>query len=516
MKQSFIYSLLFCTLLGLGFSSCRKADFDENYYNPEGAVGASVGSLYAGMFNNGRILPRYWNLYTYQIPILGTYTQASGYSNGQRIYEQAVNYTQDRWNDYFTEVVARYREVEKAYNNLPSEADKQGYLLFLETARIFYYDQTAQMVDLWGDIPFTAAGQLNATGTLTLPKYDKGKDIYAFILTDLKRISDYLASAAPEAFYANQLTKFDLLNGGSTMQWRKYANSLRLRLAMRTSYSDEAGSRAIAQEILGNANRYPLVETVAENIQMKVTGSLERANDVREGFNVNPYASSYMVDTIMNPSGDPRLPVYFTTNRNGGYRGVPNTWTAADVSTAITAGEFSRYDSVTFTENNRFPGIILTASEVDFLRSEAFERWGGGDARTAYENGIRKSIQYYYSINNSSSVARPEPMPTEARISAYLQHALVAYGTDRQRNLEKIATQKWVDFNVMQAQHAWAELRRTKMPRLLFPTDPSSNIAPNVPSRLLYPSSERTLNAVNYEAVKGDDTGNKKVFWDVR
>jgi hypothetical protein len=107
-------------------------------------------------------------------------------------------------------------------------------------------------------------------------------------------------------------------------------------------------------------------------------------------------------------------------------------------------------------------------------------------------------------------------MPSDAAISAFLANPVVAYGTDKQQNLLKIATQKWIDFNVMQAQQAWAEWRRTKMPVLSFPTDASSNLSPNVPTKLLYPSTESILNSVNYQSVKSTDNVTSKVFWDVK
>lgn len=510
-------SVIAATLIILVISSCKKQSFSDYYYNPEGAVTANVPSLWAGLFTSPRVIPKYWNLYTFLIPVLGEYSQTIGYTNGNKIYEQPVNYVQNRWDDYYTGVIAQYREIEKYYNNL-SDVDKAGYQLFLETARVFVYDQTAQMVDMFGDIPFDDAGQLNAKGTIGLAKYQKGKDIYAFILTDLKRISDYLATANPDAFYLNQLKKYDFVNGGSILEWRKYANSLRLRLAMRISYEDESTAKSIVQEILSNSTQYPVVETVDENVQIKLTGNLvSTSNDIREGFGIDPFAPGKMVDSVMVPSGDVRLPVYFTANKNGEYHGVPNTWDASRVTDSITANYFSRYDSTTFTQNNHFPGIILTAAEVDFLRAEAFERWGGGNAKTAYENGIKKSIQYYYYINSISDWSgAKDPMPSDVAISAFLSNPVVAYGSDQQENLLKIGTQKWIDFNVMQAQQAWAEWRRTGYPVLNFPTDASSTLSPNVPTRLLYPSTESILNSVNYQEVKAEDNVTTKVFWDVK
>src|SRR5581483_7279509 len=99
--------------------------------------------------------------------------------------------------------------------------------------------------------------------------------------------------------------------------------------------------------------------------------------------------------------------------------------------------------------------IIITAAEVQFIKAEAYERWGGGDAKAAYESGVKQSILFYWYINNHSKqkgdayYGVKEPMPTDLAIATYLTNPLVAYGTN---NLEKIATQKWIDFGVIQAQ----------------------------------------------------------------
>lgn len=516
--KKFIIHFLTTAFAGIVFSGCTKTDLTNNYYNPEKAVTADIPRLYAGLFYNEKVLPRYWNLYTFQIPVMGTYSQTAGYTNGKGIYGQPTNYTGNRWDYFYTNTIAPYREIEKYYNGLATE-EKNGYLLFLETARIFLYDQTTQMVDLWGDIPFSTAGSLNIEGKITLASYDKAEDIYNKALSELKRISDYLTAVSPSAFYLNQLKAYDYVNGGDLLKWRKYANSLILRMAMRISYKNETAAKSLVQTILGNATQYPLINAANESIIVQPNSPTSTlapadANEIRNGFDVDPYAPGKMVNDIMAPSLDPRLPVYFTKNASGNYKGVGNTLTETQVTTGITAGDFSRWDSTTFSENRVLPGILITAAEVSFLKAEAYERWGGGAAQTAYETGIRQSIAFWYAINsNSASSAAKDTPPTEAQILAFLASPLVAYGTN---NIEKIATQKWIDFTVLQANQAWAEWRRTKFPVLFFPTDNSTAAAPNVPTRLLYPSSESTLNAVNYAAVQSADRPTTKIFWDVK
>jgi hypothetical protein len=522
MKKLIIAIPFFIIATGLLVTGCKKSEIDDTYYDPNNSVTATIPTLFSGLLYNERVLPKYWGLFTFQIPVMGKYSQTAGYTNGNKVYEQPTTYTQDRWNYFYTTTIARYREMEKFYNNLTTDADKTGYLLFLEAARIFVYDQTAQIIDLWGDIPFSTAGQLNATGNIVLASYDKGSEIYSKILTDLKRISDYLASVKPDPTYQGQLDKTDYMNKGSITKWRKYCNSLILRLAMRISYKDEATAKSLIEAVLGNPTKYPLVDTYTESITIQpseTSSSLTAENEIRDGFDVNSTAPGKMVEEIMVPSNDPRLPIYFSTNKNGEYHGVPNTWNSTRVEDSIRNQYFSRWDSTTFSENNLFPGIVFTAAEANFLKAEAYERWGGGDAKAAYEKGVKQSILFYWSVNNSGRKKKEnfygvkEPMPTDAAIAAYLLNPIVAYGTN---NLEKIATQKWIDFGVVMANQAWAEYRRTKFPVLNFPTDASSVLSPNPPNRLLYPTTEVSLNATNYAAVKAGDNPSTKVFWDVK
>ncbi|HUZ57622.1 MAG TPA: SusD/RagB family nutrient-binding outer membrane lipoprotein [Hanamia sp.] len=518
-KQNKIYILSFIFCVGIFFGGCKKSTIDSQYYNPETAVTANVPALFAGLFNNAYVIPRYWNLYTLLIPVFGEYSQTNGYANAFHVYEQPTNYTTNKWDNYYTTVMAQYRELQKYYNNLTSPADKQGFAVFLNTADIFFYDQTAQMVDLWGDIPYSAAGSLNAKGTIVPAKYDSAQTIYYGIINDLDRINTYLDTLNLPAFYGNQFSKYDYVNGGNLMKWREYANSLRLRLAMRISYYDSATAKTVVMGMLNNPTQYPMVLNASDAIQINLEGNMiSTGNDIRNGFGVDPFAPGYMVDSVMGPANDPRLPFYFTLNNSGSYQGVLNSTLASTVTSGEQNGVYSRWDSTTFTENNNFPGLIIDAAEVNFCIAEAYQRWGSvSSAQTAYYNGINQSILYYYTINSSSSYTGPkQPMPSAGAIAAYEAYPTVAFGTDMQGNLEKIATQKWIDFNVMQANQAWAEYRRTKLPALSFPIDPGSVSAPNPPTRLLYPGEESSLNTANYDAVAAKDNITTKIFWDVK
>ncbi|GAA0541421.1 SusD/RagB family nutrient-binding outer membrane lipoprotein [Chitinophaga japonensis] len=506
------------------FTACKKSQFDEKYYDPEKTTVGTIDGLYTGLFKNRRVFPNYRHMFTFLGEITGRYTQSIGFVNDNKMYEPNPDYVEDRWSDFYTAPgsdwtapLSIFREMEKIHEGLGNEEEKEGYLLFMETARIFVYDQAAQQVDIWGDIPFSTAGQLNYTGELTLATFDEGAAVYDFILTDLKRISNWLATVQPSQFYMNKLAKQDILLKGDLLKWRRYANSLMLRLAMRISYVQESRAQTLVQEILGNPTLYPLIDVITDNVQITAAAPNLLTTDMNAAwteFNHN-LAPGYMVDSLMEPAGDPRLRVFYELNTGGQYQGVPTSWNTTQQENAIGAGLISRLDTVTFLRNEYFPGIVITAAEVSFLKAEAYQRWGGGTARTAYETGIRQSIAYYFQIHNLSQYNGTKETPyTEAEITLLLANPLVAYNpADEEGSLNKIALQKWVDFGPMLAPQAWAEMRRSGYPKLSVPVDGGSTLVPTPPARLLYPSTERNLNAKNYEAVAAKDLYTTKVFW---
>lgn len=520
----------FALLLG----SCSQKSFDENYYNPESSVEADIPRLFSGLlFNQSKasantIMPRYWNLYVFQLPMPGKYSQLFGYTASNGRYEQQTAYTQSRWQYYYTGPFASYTELMKLYNNLSTPEEKNGYELFVQISKIFLYDQTAQMIDMWGDIPFSEAGHiLTSGGTIQNAKYDDQKELYYKFIDELKTIADYLNSYEMNSFYKPMFDKADLINQGDLEKWKIYANSLRLRLAMRISYVDETKARNVVSEILSNPTSYPLVSTLANSIKIDARGAELRSvvgvDGIRNsfespGFN---YAPGFIINDLMKPSNDPRLRVLFSKNGVGEYQGLDPNLTETQQEDLINSNLISRVDSATFSRNDKFPGIIISPAEISFLKAEANERWGiGNTAKDEYEKGVRQSIEYWFYINSLNDNAdgtayTPKTPPTETEIVNLLSSPKVTYSGTTQQKLEKIATQNWANFSVIQAPQAWAEYRRTKYPALVFATDNSSQTS-TPPSRLLYPENERTYNPINYEAVKEKDKVNVKIFWDVK
>jgi len=292
------------------------------------------------------------------------YAQVIGYTNNTGRYEQSTAYSEERWNYFYTTYLASFRLMEKKMASL-SVTEQVEYQPFLEIAKILLYDQAAQMVDMWGDIPFSEAGQLILeSGSLNNAKYDDAKELYTFFLNDLKRISDFFATnnfnqAKKVLFSAN-----DIFFKGDVKKWTIYANSLRLRLAMRISYTDESTARSIVQEILTNSASYPVVASNDENISVKAEGEVLRAiigrheGGIRGGL-LGEIAPGKMINGIMKPTQDPRLAVLFSKNSQGQYVGENEDWNQIRQSDSIANNYFSRIDSATFgkNENKKFHSV---------------------------------------------------------------------------------------------------------------------------------------------------------------
>ncbi|WP_207423121.1 SusD/RagB family nutrient-binding outer membrane lipoprotein [Desertivirga brevis] len=521
-----------CLLAGSAtlLSGCKE-QLEEKYFNPERSTEANVSGLFSSMLNNDRVRPSYYNVRTFLAQHAIVYGQTGGFSNSNRVYEQNDNYSSAYWNDFYTStvngggVLALYREMENAYAALP-ESDKASNEIFLKAASVILYDEASKLVDLWGDIPFSEAGSLNATSTLKYPKYDDQRELYNTFISGLDAAATYFATAKTTSSF----NRHDILLSGNVDNWRRYANSIRLRLLMRISNVDEAMARTEILKMLGNPAQYPLVDGGGVSNYNPATSDilLRPLRTNNETLNsalteVSTYwAPDYMLNTVMLPANDPRIPVMFdkfgrTVNGvfipNPTYRAMP-IGTPAEQQTLIFT-EYAILDSATFLQNRMIPGVVITAPEVNFIKAEAFQRWGSGDAKTTYDLALRQSINFYYYLNSINDAGgRKETMPASSVIDNFVNNSSVNYsGTDAQK-LAKIYTQKWLHLGFLQANQAWSEYRRTNTPTLTFPVQTQVGLE-SPPTRLLYPAVEKTFNAANYEAVKAEDTRTTKIFWDV-
>lgn len=397
------------------------------------------------------------------------------------------------WTEHYSQALMNAREVQRLTQNDPYLINKNSI------SRIWQVYLFSQLTDLFGDIPYSAA----LTGAAALnftPGYDRQQNIYAAMINELKQATASL-DPAKALFPGNA----DPIYKGSITQWTKFANSLRLRLAMRMSIVDPGKAQ---QEItlLQNA---AFITNNNENAYFPYGGDVRNPlfDLIQSGQSGGKtYPSKFLIDRL-KATNDPRIAVFaqYTTESiiigAPDYDGVPNLvpagssiWTnyntdASDVSKIGTW--FLKQDA---------PGVLMSYAEVCFLQAEAaLNGWWNGSAQQLYETGVSANMQSY----TGSGI-------TATQISTYI-------ATLPPVNQENILTQKWISFTFQNGYEAYAEYRRTGFPALKDYSGNPINTA-TYPNRLTYPATELNLNSVNYNAVvsvQGPDVAATKVWWDV-
>jgi|GEM_PF-161926 len=532
--------------LAITMSGCKK-QLEEYYTNPDKTTNPTIEKLFSSMLDNNRVRPTYWDLRTLQFNQMGKYCQMTAFLNELTTYSQNDDYIQNRWNDFYTPnnqgnnandagsgsgPMAQYRTMQRLFKALPID-ERPNMEVFMMAGRVILLDQTAQMVDMFGDIPYSEAGSLDATATISSPKFDPQAEVYDTVLTQLKEMADWFAATTLNTVATSAFANQDYVNHGSLSKWRRYINSLRLRYLMRQSYVYEDRAKTEIQEILSNPLQYPLVDgdgvgdTYSPyNTDVLIFQLTNYTNNLDNAFTeIKAHAApDYMLNTVMLPVNDPRIPLMFdkfgvSINKvftpNATYRAMSQQWTQVMQSDSISY--FSTIDSTTYRFNSHLPGIMMTAAETNFLKAEAFERWGlsGGTAAASYNLAVRQAIAFAYYLHSTNTTQyEAVTQPSTADVDAFLAKSAVAYSGTSDEKLGKIWTQKWLAYGFTQCGQAWAEYRRTKYPKITI-WQSTSSIYPTPPTRFTYPASEKAYNT-SYSAVQANDTRTTKIFWDVK
>ncbi|MCO5946548.1 SusD/RagB family nutrient-binding outer membrane lipoprotein [Mucilaginibacter flavidus] len=528
MKKIFLIAAL---LIATGITSCKKSQLADAYVNPATAHSTTLEKQYAGFLSSDLdyVMYRYWNYFVILQSTALHYTQAVGWQNAPGQYIPGAASITDRWNNFYT-FLAQYKEFLHVYSQLTA-TEQKNKRVYLITATIHFYDQTQKVVDLHGDIPWSEAGLLSTNGgnySKSYAKYDDAASIYTKMLDDLKGYADELNTISISPAVSSVIATQDFINNGDLTKWKKYCNSLRIKLLTRVSGVSSFQSRVSTEiaQIASTPATYPIVSSNDDNILVKVYDlNTPISSDFYSGiigWGDNDVASKKMID-IMNTNGDPRLRAMFQPGAKAGntYAGLDQSLIGSDQQPLIAGGTLSRYNFSTLSKNRFLPGILITSAEVSFLLAEYYLNAGNdAAARTAYENGISQSVDFYYwlrTLSNDSSAGPLAPTSTSEKNTYITSNGInwlnAATTADK---LKLIAIQKWTNYSILQPLESWAEYRRTKLPAFSFVNDPSSSVLPQPPTRWIYPTSEQTYNTANYQAVKAKDSFTTKVFWDVK
>ncbi len=344
------------------------------------------------------------------------------------------------------------------------------------------------VTDLWGDVPYSEAlnGEENA-----IPVYDSQAAIYDGLFADLTTGASMVGSGSAD-FAAG-----DILYGNDFTKWRKFANSLRMRLAMRLSAID-AGK---AQTEFAAAFAAGGFTSNADNAFLDYPGSPYEAPFYENYLTRDDNGVSRTMINMLDGLNDPRLALYAEpAAQDDVYRGHENG--SDDLPPGQSLAFFSRIGDFWREDGAATPSPIMTYAEVLFLQAEAAARgWISGDPATFYMDAIEANMNMYDAYGAG---------PTDAEIAAYVAQPEIAY-----TGMDDIHLQKWIAL-WMNGSEAFSNWRRTDSPTLIAGPD---LIVSRIPIRFSYPDSEQSLNNANMTAAISRQGGGldlvTPVWWDV-
>ena len=428
--------------------------------------------------------------------------------------------------------------------------DDPQYQTDYQIARIMFSYGMHRMTDLYGDIPYSQAVQPDL---YSYPEYDTQQSIYMDLLNTLNEAQAAL-NGAPDATMGSA----DNFYQGDAAKWRKFANSLMLRIAMRMSKVDPSTAQQWVQTAVSNG----VFESNDDNCMLMHAGGVT-TDDSSEPYakiyahedRGNFFLNAFFVDMLKN-SNDPRLAMIGTVcedptisvqeGSNFQYgdsnpaiqQGLPDGVSDSESSPwyigrfypeyveNLPAGtQFSEYYRSHYSTINRYtysdptaPTFVCTYAQTQLLLAEAAVRgWVSGSAQSYYENGVRAAMQQFSQFPNATALCNT--YLTQEAIDQYLTENPF----DAANALEQINTQYYINC-FCDEYETFANWRRSGYPELTptyFPEQPlgTSDTDGTIPRRFRYPSKESQDNAENYNAavsrMAGGDHFDSRVWWDV-
>lgn len=502
------------------FDDINRKDYEVDK-EEQGRGNYNVGSSLRGL--QGLVVPTAEHLYQFiealaAGPFAGYYGTTLVRTDKFETYNPSVDWQDKTYGDVFTLAYPYYRD-------LLNQSDEPVALALAKLLRVAIMHR---MTDMYGPIPYSKMSENGGDGSLNVA-YDSQEVVYKQMLKELDEVDVVLKenlALDPEAF-----RKFDDVYFGDLSKWYKFANSLKLRMAIRMAYVDPTTAQKVAQDAVAAG----VLTTNADNAQMTVEEN--RASMIFNGWSDHRIGADLI--SYMNGYQDPRRDKMFTKvnwtetidNRPvtvSGFAGI-----RIGINVVQKESVIDRYSKPIISTSS--PYLWMTAAEITFLRAEgALRGWTmGDDAKNLYEKAITLSFEQYglpatdaiAYASNTTYVPQAYIDPVDGVYSAPAGSTItIAWqeGTDHfEANLERIITQKWIAMFPCTVE-AWSEYRRTDYPRLLPVVVNSSGGSIDDTKakirRLWYPPSEYSGNSEYIlEATSllgGPDNGATPLWWD--
>ena len=529
-----IFNLLLIAIIAIGFTSCKKyLDINENPNNP--TTSSPVLVLPQAIVGSASISNTYNANFFYLAGFQANINGVGGYGSTLTYAYSASNFT-----GLFTSVYDNALDYQYVIDNT---SGTPALTYSTSIARIMKALMFAKLVDQYNDVPYTEA--LKGSALLT-PKYDKAEDIYKDLITQLtasiKAINDGQAITGPSQPSVVAPSTDPLFKGDMNL-WKQFANTLKLKLLVKM-----AGVPAL--------NAYARTEFAALGATGFIsTDALVQPGYIKEAGRQAPLYNSLGFGSDNARAQSQQIPtkwiMSFYTLSGGGkladpgrgsviYRGFPSTATNqlgeenTTSSQVPPSGNSAWFTGVDFNT----PGLgvakgpsqaqpLMLAAESYFLQAEAVVRgYIAGTAKSLYEAGVKSSFNYLY-LNQNGVVGTGKNV--DADVATYFTtnagSRLANYDlalTDEEK-IEAIITQKYIALNVINADEAYNEFRRTTYPTIVNGSaNPVLTFASKVSvstrgdkllGRVLYPQQEFNLNLANVP--QGVTLFGSRIFWDL-
>lgn len=496
MKIKIALTAIFSALL---FVSCTE-DFVETNTDPAAVNIPPAGALFNPIVQNPlRNYQRNINLYPdFYAQYWGNII--SGFESPR--YEYVDGWIGNMWREFYTDTLSEANTLMTLYGDDPVYTDAIAQL------EIWMVSEWARMLQIYGDLPYFDAG--NGVSVPFSPEEEIYNDLFERLDAAVKAIG---TSDVPQFSYGSN----DLIFNGDAEKWRKFGNSVRLRLAMRLSNVSpaKAQTEALAAVNLGVMSSN---DDIAQIAIWGDGGFYDYLHIISNVF-VNIRVSETFTNYLYSEAGfeDPRAGRWLTYDADsplagGEFMGVKNGFDIvpedavqfATMKTAALGGEYPGFAGDGGSILLYMP--VMFYSEVLFLQAEAALRgWVPGDANGLYVQGVQASMD---------NVGVPAD-----EAASYIA-AIPTLSGSNEAQLKQLITQKWIA-NFPNGSEGWADFRRTDYPDITLPLDGVSGnttVAPNTwVKRIRYPDAAHNFESEFMPADQNTIPTNRmdiRLWWD--
>ncbi|MDO6810483.1 SusD/RagB family nutrient-binding outer membrane lipoprotein [Zobellia galactanivorans] len=477
--------IMIISFLIFSLQACTD-DFEEINTNPNAQVVGSNESLLLGAeIRASRELLDNINSYN-----KGTAKWVQYYTNTTAPTDFVASNPREDFNDFWVYqnlVTQTIPLIERILDNT-EETPQPNYQAVALVLKGWIY---SNMAELWGPIPFSDAqfGEVSEEEQYNKPKFDSQEEILKAVLDLLEEANGTFDLSGEPSIALN--AESDAYAGGDLLKWKKFANSLQVRILMRISDADAGFAKARLESIFANPSKYPLLESNEDNFGMTWEATIGSYSDPFAQYVENNTNSPIAITGFVNTLGgleDPRMKVLLNPapgyTDSDTYTGVPPAFDEENPSgyTRVALDSVSQLSDSYTSAQKRF---IMTYSELLFIRAEAESKGieTGISVDQAYQEGIKANME--------------QLAVDQTAIDAYLASPGVTF--DSANALEQIITQRYIA-QFGQSINTFSMIRRTGLPTLDF-FDIGINKEKGYPVRVGYPrETMQNFNQTNFEA----------------